>query len=218
MLATHRNNKPIIDILSKILSYQQYLDELVLLACNYIIYGNTSKRDQAYGYFEKALSLNTPSVNTTLCEAYEFRCECQTLDELALIREDDNAMRIYALLVSERLLLRSNQVKHFLSLLMKQSDVYKCYGSFHRCLQLRLYAYRLVIETEHKDWRNPMLHKNCLFELVSILFKILQKENSVPVETLAVVWIWILNRADNKLTKCLFKLIFMTTYVSIPLY
>jgi hypothetical protein len=217
MLAASRNNTPIIDILSKILPRQQFLDELALLACNYTIYGNASKRDQAYGYFEKALSMNTSLCNSTPCEVYEFRSECQTLDELALIRDDDNAMRMHALLVSERLLLKNNEVHNFLSLLMKQSNVYKWHGSLHRCLHLRLHAYRLVLQTEDKDWFNPALYKNYLFELVSILFKLLLEEDSVPIESLVVVWKWILNRADNALVKILFKLIFITTYVSICL-
>ncbi len=65
---------------------------MVLFACNYIIYGIANKRDQAYCYFERALSMTRPSINTTLYEAYEFCSECQTLDGLALIREDDNAV------------------------------------------------------------------------------------------------------------------------------
>jgi ankyrin repeat protein len=237
MLAASRNNTPVIDIFSEILSRRQFLDELALLACNYTIYGIASKLDQAYGYFEKALSMSTPLYNSTPCEAYEFRNECQTLDELALIREDDNAMRMHALLVSERLLVKNNEIPRFLPLLMKQSKIYKCYGSLHRCLSLlmkqskiykwygllhrclhlRLHAYRLIIQTEHKDSPNPMLHKSYLFELVCILFKILLEEDAVPIQSLAIVWTWILNRADNRLAKCLFKLIFITTYVSICL-
>jgi ankyrin repeat protein len=217
MLAASRNNTPIIDIFSKILPRRQFLDELALLACNYTIYGIASKRDQAYCYFENALSMNTPLCNTTPCEAYEFRNECQTLDELALIREDDNAMRMHALLVSERLLLKNNEVNNFLSLIMKQSKIYKWYGSLYRCLHLRLHAYRLIIQTEYKDSPNPMLHKSYLFELVCILFKILLEEDAVSIQSLAIVWTWILNRTDNRLAKILFKLIFITTYVSICL-
>jgi ankyrin repeat protein len=217
MLAAFRNNTPVIDIFSEILPRQQFLDELTLLACNYTIYGNASKRDQAYGYFEKALSMNTSLYNSTPCEAYEFRSECQTLDELALIRDDDNAMRMHALLVSERLLLKNNEIHRFLSILMKQSNIYQWHGSLHRCLHLRLHAYRLILQTEHNHRYNSLLYKKYLSTLVSILFKILLKEDTVPAESLAVVWTWILNRADNILTRFLFKFLFMTTYVSICL-
>ncbi len=217
MLAASRNNTPIVDIFSKILPQRQFLDELALLACNYTIYGIADKRDQAYCYFERALSMNSPLCKSTPCEAYEFRSECQTLDELALIRDDDNAMRMHALLVSERLLLKNNEFHNFLSLLLKQSNIYKGRGLYHRCLHLRLYAYRLILKTEDENCPDPALHKSWLFELVSILFKLLLEECAVPIESLVIVWEWILNRARKNLVEILFKLIFIATYVSICL-
>ncbi|CAF4311681.1 unnamed protein product, partial [Adineta steineri] len=120
MLAAYCENTPIIDILWNVLPLQQVLDELSLLACKYIIGGNASKRDKAYCYFEMALSRRTPLHDSISCAAYEFLSECHTLDELALIRENDNKMRMYALLVNERLLLKSDQINHHLSLIIKQ--------------------------------------------------------------------------------------------------
>jgi ankyrin repeat protein len=88
MLAVHCNNTPIGDLLMDILSRQQVLDELVLLACKYTIDDVMNKRDQAYSYFEKALSVSASLCNTELCEAHELLSECQTLDELASIRKN----------------------------------------------------------------------------------------------------------------------------------
>ncbi len=215
MLATCRDNRPIVDVFLSILPRQQVLDELALLACHYTIYGITNKRDQAYCYFERALSMTIPLCDSVPCEAYEFLNECQTLDELALIRENDNAMRMYSLLVSERLLLKSGKVSHLVSLIIKQSNVYKWHGEFHRCLQLRLHAYQLIIRTEHNQRHNPMLYENCLYALVSIILKILYENNTVPIESISLIWTWILNRANNALTKILFKLLCITTHVSI---
>jgi hypothetical protein len=214
MLAASRNNASIVDIFSKILPQRQFLDELALLACNYTINGIVSKRDQAYVYFEKALSMNQISYNSVPCEAYEFRSECQTLDELALIRNDDNARRMHALLVSERLLLQNNEIHCFLLLLMKQSDVYRWHRLYHRCLHLRLHAYRLILQTEDKDNSDEALHKSYLAILVSTLFKILKEEQTVPIESLRTVWKWILNRRCKNLVANLFKLILITSRVS----
>ena len=215
MLAAYRNNTPVVDILLDILPRQQALDEMTLLACRYTINGVVNKHDQPYCYFEKALSMTTPLCNSELCEAYEFRSECRTLDELALIRGNDNAMRMHALLVSERLLLKSGQINHLVSLILKQSDVYKWHEKFHRCLQLRLHAYRLMMQTKHNDWYNSKLHKNYFYAFVSILLKILYKEDTVPIEPLVLIWSWILERKDNTLTALLFKLLLIITYVSI---
>jgi hypothetical protein len=217
MLAAHCGNTPMVDIFLSILPRQQFLDELTLLACKYTINGVVNKRNQAYCYFEKALSATIPICNIKPCEAYEFRSECQTLDELALIREDDNAMLMHALLVNERVLLKSSNVNHLASLITAQSNVYRWGGSFHRCLQLRLHAYGLLIQTQYEDRNYPASHKKKLYALVNILFEIFHKEGVVPVESLTLTWSWIVNRADVTLSTLLFKLLFIITYVSVSL-
>jgi ankyrin repeat protein len=218
MLATYCGNTPIVDILLGILPHQQILDELTLLACKYTIDGAVSKRNQAYCYFEMALSMPTSLCNSEPCEAYEFLSECQTLNQLALIRENDNAMRMHALLVSERLLLQSGEVNHLVSLIIKQSNFYKWHGIFHRCLQLRLHAYRLVIQMEHDDWRawhDSKWHTKYLDTLMELLLDILQQEGTVPVESLVLIWTWILKRVNNVLDESIFKLLCIITHVSI---
>jgi hypothetical protein len=215
MLAASCNNIPIVDILLSILPHQQALDELTLLACKYTIDGIEKKRDQAYCYFEKALSATKPLWKSEPCETYEFLNECQTLDELALIQKNDNAMRMHALLVSERLLLKRGYVDPFVSLIIKQSNFYRRSGLFHRCLQLRIHAYRLIIQTNHNHWQNLEWYKAKLCAFVNILFEILHKEGSVPVEPLTFIWTWIVNRADKALSMRLFQLLFLITYVSI---
>jgi hypothetical protein len=126
-----------------------------------------------------ALSMTTSLCNSEPCEAYEFLIGCQTLDQLALIRENDNAMRMHALLVNERLLLKSGEINHLVSLIIKQSNFYKWRGIFHRCLQLRLHAYRLVIQMKRDDWHDYKWHIKYLDGLVKLLFNILQQEGTV---------------------------------------
>lgn len=215
MLATSRNNTSIVDILVNILPHQQVLDELVLLACNYTIYGVRNKRDQAYCYFERALSrMSIPIHSSVRCEAYEFMNDCETLDELALIRDNDNAMRMYALVVSERLLLKYNEVNHLVSLIIKQSSIHRWNNEFHRCLQLRLRAYELVIQTENNQKHYPGLYKKCLNAFVSILLKILEEKKTSFVESLALIWRWTLNTPNKIFTKFLFKFVCIVTHVS----
>ncbi|CAF1257203.1 unnamed protein product [Adineta ricciae] len=168
MLAASCNNKPIMNLLLQILPDEQILEEVVLLACRYTIDGNRSKRDEAYCYFEKALSRTPPSSINAPCEAYEFVTECQTLDELASIRDNDNKLRMYALVISERLLLQKDELKHLLTLIIKQSNVYRWQRLFHRCLQLRMYAYELLLQAE----TNRKYHiKICEEYLVLILLE-----------------------------------------------
>ena len=57
MLAVHCNNTPMVEFLWQILPRQQSIDELALLACKYTIDSHEKKRDQAYTYFEMALTL-----------------------------------------------------------------------------------------------------------------------------------------------------------------
>ncbi|CAF1215906.1 unnamed protein product [Adineta steineri] len=158
MLAAYCENTPIIDILWNVLPLQQVLDELSLLACKYIIGGNASKRDKAYCYFEMALSRRTPLHDSISCAAYEFLSECHTLDELALIRENDNKMRMYAFLVSERLLLKSDQINHHLSLIIKQSYIYKWNGSPHSEMRLTTYNRRGVTRLQSPRHESPDNH------------------------------------------------------------
>ncbi|CAF1032720.1 unnamed protein product [Adineta steineri] len=124
MLAAYCNNTSIVNTFLNILPLQQILDELALLACRYTIDGNVKKRDQAYCYFENALNMTKPLCKCIPREVFEHHTECQTLDELARIREDDDRMRIHALLVSERLLITNGHINHFISLIIKQNSVY----------------------------------------------------------------------------------------------
>ncbi|CAF4038659.1 unnamed protein product [Adineta steineri] len=124
MLAAYCNNTSIVNTFLNILPRQQILDELALLACRYTIDGNVKKRDQAYCYFENALNMTEPLCKCIPREVFEYHTECQTLDELARIREDDDRMRIHALLVSERLLITNGHINHFISLIIKQNSVY----------------------------------------------------------------------------------------------
>ncbi|UJR16588.1 hypothetical protein I4U23_003488 [Adineta vaga] len=212
MLSVDCNNTIVRDMLTSILPEQQVLDEMVLLACHYIIDGNAKKYAVAYSHLERALSRRKPPCSSTPCEAYEFVRECETLDELIAIREDNNKLRMYALVVSERLLLRNDEMNHFLSLLIKQSNFYRWQKNYERCLQIRTHVFEILLKNENKNRRYSKFHKDHLGEVVNILYKILKMKGCVPVHSLELVWQWILNRIDNSLIQLFFKLFFMIIY------
>ncbi|CAF1306550.1 unnamed protein product [Adineta ricciae] len=213
MLAAYCDNKPIVQLLVNILPDQQVLDELLLLASRYTIDGNLSKRDEAYCYFERALSRAAPACINPSCEAYEYLTECQTLDELVSIRNDDNKLRMYALVVSERLLLQKGELKHLLTLIMKQSDVYRWQRLFRRCLQLRMHAYQLLLQAEDHRKYDEKVQKSYLFQIVSSLYKILETEKRIPVHSLARIWSWILDEFNRSLNDVLIKLLMIVFYL-----
>ncbi|CAF3855504.1 unnamed protein product [Rotaria sp. Silwood1] len=157
MVAANFNKTAIVDILLDVLPRQQALEELALLACKYTIDGYASRRDQAYCYFEMLLNVTMPFCNNAVCKVYDCSSECRTFDELAAIRSDDNAMRMHALLVSERISLKSGDINFHLRLIIKQSYFYRHHGRLHRCIQLRLHAYQLANHIKHKDWHDPHL-------------------------------------------------------------
>ncbi|CAF0928198.1 unnamed protein product [Adineta steineri] len=154
---------------------------------------------------------NSPSGQPVIISTINYRLG--TLDELARIREDDDRMRIHALLVSERLLITNGHINHFISLIIKQSSVYQSQERYHRCLQLRLYTYPLIIETKHKEWNTDKFHKEYLLKILYILFKILHKEGTVPSNSLELVWTWTKNRANKTLSTILMKLLFIAIYI-----
>lgn len=214
MLATRCNNQPIRDLLSNRLSQQQILDELALLACNYIIYGITDKRNEAYSYFEQILTRKPSLCNLPTCEAYEFLKECQTFDELARIRDNDNAMRMHALLVYERILSERNESKHLIPMIMKQSDVYKMHRELHRCLQFRIHAYQLLIQTADTVRHHRQSYETILRKLANILFQIFSDHKIISFETFVLVWTWALRRVRNTLAEMFFRFICLATHVS----
>ena len=120
---------------------------------------------------------------------------------------------MHLLLVND-FLLKYGQVNHLVSLIIQQSNIYRRNNQFHRCLQLRLHAYQLTIQKKNNYWCNPRSHKKRLDGIVSVLFNILDEENTVPVKSLALLWEWVLCTTDNVFTVLLFQFISITTYVS----
>ena len=154
MLAAHHDLTPLVDLLFQRLPLQEALDELMLLACHYIIHGDTQNRQKAFDLFVRGLTEGEPLENSVSHEAYEHCQECQTVDELKSIWDDENALRMYSLVVSERILLRLGDVDALLELIDRQYNLYRNNRLYHRALQLRIHVYHLAMnyQFDHGLW------------------------------------------------------------------
>ena len=151
MLAVHHHLTPLVDLLFQRLPFQEALDELMLLACHYIIHGDAQNRQKAFDLFVRGLTEGESPENGVSLDAYEHRQECKTVDEFVSIWDDENAMRMYSLVVSERILLRLGDVDHLLKFIDRQCNFYRNNRLFDRCLQLHIHARHIAIN-DRFDW------------------------------------------------------------------
>ncbi|CAF1131760.1 unnamed protein product [Adineta ricciae] len=184
MLADYCNNTPIKEMLIRILPEKQVVDELALVACHYIIDGNQKKRRTAYSYLERALSKRILTDNGSTRE---------TLDELALIRDDDSKLRAFALMMSERVSAENGEKNHLMPLLRKQDNLYRWKKQYDRCLEIRMHAYELLLKNESKGRKNVKLRTEHLIGVLNALDKILKSENTIPMRHMGIVWSWMLD-------------------------
>ncbi|CAF1687769.1 unnamed protein product, partial [Adineta ricciae] len=149
MLALENKNKNIIDLFYQFYSRQNYIDELMLLACHWTFYerfdifGNGSI---AFQYFEQALQLQELNVNIAPSyDFYLFRNECRTIDELKVIRNNSALMYIQGFLVCERLLRQRNEIHLLIPEFFKLYDIYYDSKEYDYCLSLLIYIYPLTL-------------------------------------------------------------------------
>ncbi|CAF0935501.1 unnamed protein product [Adineta ricciae] len=187
MLMAHCNLTSFVDLLFERLPYQEAVDELVLLACHYTIAGDVPNYQKAFDYFTRGLNEEESAQVITLNEAYECRRECQTLEQLLAIRHDENALRMHALLASERILLRLGDIDLLLKFINRQCNVYRRSESFHRSLQLRIHAHQIALYTQidrdiFLEW-----HRNHFDELLIDLSEAWSETDTVPIGSIEMV-------------------------------
>ncbi|CAF2885392.1 unnamed protein product [Rotaria sp. Silwood2] len=90
MLAAHHDLRPIVDLLFQILPLDRAADDLLQLACRYTIDHNMQNHDMALYFFEQGLNGNSTPYHLIREKVYEFCHECQTLDQLEFIQDDEN--------------------------------------------------------------------------------------------------------------------------------
>ena len=184
MLAVHHLLTPLVDLLFQRLPLQEALDELMLLACYYIIRGDTRNRQKAFDLFVRGLTEGELPENEVSNEGYEHREECKTVDELVSIWDDDNAVRMYSLVVSERILLRLGDVDALLKLIEQEYNFYRNNRSFDRCLQLRIHPRHIAINHQFDRMLLAKWHEGFLAELAQSLNNAWNERKIVPMEWL----------------------------------
>ncbi|CAF4759138.1 unnamed protein product, partial [Rotaria sp. Silwood2] len=139
-------------------------------------------------FFVQGLNGKQTLNNSVINEVYEFRQECQTLDQLESIQDDGNAMRMHALLVNERIFLQRQDYSTYIDLIEKQCNYYCDQHLYHRSLQLRLHAYQLMIRVQNDCPEARKLYENGLNRLVDNLQSILIQDNLVPIDSLVIIF------------------------------
>jgi len=129
----------------EMLPRQQYIDEIMLLACYHTLeyIGEfVHINPEGFIYFEQALRLQEQNSNAIPCEAYLFQRECRTIDEL---------MYIQALLVYERLLPQRDETHLLIPGLIRLNDAYQERGEYNRCLLILTHVYQIILSCKENS-------------------------------------------------------------------
>ena len=219
MFAAHHDLNSLVDLLFERLPRREALDELTLLACHYTITGDEQKREKAFDLFVRSLNQEEDEQSTETVirhEIYENHRECKTVAELEAIRNDENALRMHALIVSERILLRLGEVEALVQFLDRQCNFYRSNDSFHRSFQLRLYAAHLVKQHQFNpdllvDWQHRYFS-----ELFGDIDRAWKKNKIVPVELIEMISRNLFDNDDRHFVfSHIFDLLITLVYVSL---
>lgn len=195
MRATERQQPKIIDLLCAAIPRQQYINEMMFLASFYQLTRYPIER--VLECYQKAFHLQPQNLNnSTPCEAYEFRRECQTFDELLIIRNDAHAMKIQALLVYDRLCSHHSERRFLASFLIQDMyDIYANTGQFDQCLTIVMYGYNLSLSCD-KCWAEYFVSR-CIDKIIDTIGDLFRIGNLITVKRNMHLFEWILNKSDD---------------------
>ncbi|XP_014249902.1 protein fem-1 homolog B isoform X2 [Cimex lectularius] len=133
------------------LTISEKIDALELLGASFANDRDNHCINKAYHYLHKAMSLRyqdsdniITKPNVTPIRAYKFWVESQTLDELAKIRSNADALHMEGLVIRERILGHSNP--ELLTHILFRGAVFADDGKYQRCLDLWFHALKLSIK------------------------------------------------------------------------
>ncbi|CAF1152660.1 unnamed protein product [Adineta steineri] len=130
----------------------QIIDELELIGCYHLTSNKVDRYSKSYEYFLRVMKLrykdlNKSILNTNLLppmEVYDYYIECQTIEELELIKNDPDRIMMQGLMIWERL----NITFDFLNQLNTQALYYANNIEYQRAIQLYTHACYLRIKTQ----------------------------------------------------------------------
>ncbi|CAF1025280.1 unnamed protein product [Adineta ricciae] len=191
MLAAHHNSRYIVDLLFRLLPFDQCIDDLVRLACRYTVDLEIHDQEMAFYFFSQGLNKKQLSDDFPLYEVYEFRRECQTLEELESIRNDSHLMQLHALLVNERMYLEHGDTNLYLNIIEKQCEPYIGRNSVHQRFHLRLHAYQLILRIQKDEYDfKRLFDEETNDELCQDFFQIWENDGFVSIDSLVTVANW----------------------------
>ncbi|CAF4225755.1 unnamed protein product, partial [Adineta steineri] len=130
----------------------QIIDELELIGCYHLSSNGVDRYSKSYEYFLRAMKLrykdlNNPILKTNFLppmEVYDYYIECQTIEELELIKDDPDRIMMQGLMIWERL----NITFDFLNQLNTQALYYANNKEYQRAVQFYTHALYLRIKTQ----------------------------------------------------------------------
>ncbi|CAF1396283.1 unnamed protein product [Adineta steineri] len=130
----------------------QIIDELELIGCYHLSSNGVDRYSKSYEYFLRAMKLrykdlNNPILKTNFLppmEVYDYYIECQTIEELELIKDDSDRIMMHSLMMWKRLSITFD----FLNQLNTQALYYANNKEYQRAIQLYTHALYLRIKTQ----------------------------------------------------------------------
>ncbi|UJR13239.1 hypothetical protein I4U23_000261 [Adineta vaga] len=190
MLAAYRDLRPIVDLLFQLLPSERCIDDLGRLACRYTLDPEMVNPEMAFYFFTQSLNEKSSLDDSTLYEVYDFRRECQTLEQLESIRDNNHAMRMHALLVNERTFLQHGDPEIYFFLIEQQCNYYSDNHMFLRSLQLRLHTCQLILQIQNDNYDTKALHRKQCISLAEDLEFMWNEDEIVSVDILVTVINW----------------------------
>ncbi|CAF1350169.1 unnamed protein product [Adineta ricciae] len=211
MLAMTLESRNVIDVFYRLYPRQDYIDELMLAACKWAFHERFAFFEDtsiAYIFFEQALRLQEPNVSAIpACDIYLFRTECQTIDELMLIRDVPDLMYIQAFLVCERLLPQRDEIHLLIPELFRLYDIYHQATEYDRCLLLLMHMFPLILSSRENSFR--FWRTDCLALFVELLGTLIVEDNIRLIDEIVKAFGFIFRITDR-----LSELVYSCLYVA----
>lgn len=215
LLAAENRNVDLIEVISPHCSLLEQIEANELLASSFsCIEHGTVDFQKSYEYYCRALELrvehNLPKIlRSSTIEVFDNRQECQTVDDLEKIRQNNDVMYVDALLVRERLLGENNS--KFLYSLRYRGAFLIDEGQHHRGIDCWLYElnlcrqYSLNIESEYL---------RCWVHVFSDMLMTPTTISDIALQSIMTVIVEKLEQVTKEFNYNLYTLLFLITIVT----
>jgi ankyrin repeat protein len=215
MLAADKRRSDLVDAISLYCSLLEWVEGEELLGSAFACaeHGHCDLQ-QSFEHYYRALQLrsihNLPKVlKESAIEIFNNRQECQTIDQLEVLRLNPDNMHIEALLVRERLLGPVSEEYRYS--VIYRGAILADAGQYHQAVALWMYELKLarqyLISIDPEDMR----------QFVALFSDMIFKSSPIPIEALLTIVATTVGEVKNDTEKIdynLHTLLFLTTIVS----